>query len=81
MTIWQVGLVLGVRSPRDENEAKTATRRVPGSHPAYIDEQATEQHGREETMLRHAWIDPSASGRLNQKVEPRPGALSTPTCP
>jgi hypothetical protein len=81
MMIWQAGLVLGVRSPRDENEGKTATRRVPGSHPAYLDEHTTEQRGREETMLRHAWFDPSASGRLNQKVEPRPGALWTPTCP
>ena len=29
----------------------------------------------------HARIGPTASGRVNQKVEPRPGALSTPTCP
>ena len=27
------------------------------------------------------WIGPVDSGRVNQKVEPRPGALSTPTCP
>jgi len=45
------------------------------------DEQATERHGREETRHRHAWISPVASGRVNQKAEPRPGALSTPTCP
>jgi hypothetical protein len=31
--------------------------------------------------IRHAWISPSSSGTVNQKVEPRPGALSTPTCP
>src|SRR5215470_18002774 len=41
----------------------------------------TEQHGREETIRRYAWIGPLASGRVNQKVEPWPGALSTPTCP
>ena len=32
-------------------------------------------------LLPYAWISPAASGRINQKVEPRPGALSTPTCP
>ena len=46
-----------------------------------LDEQTTEKRGREEAMLRHTWISPAANGRLNQKVEPRPGALSTPTCP
>src|SRR5579859_6379414 len=57
------------------------TRRVPVSRPACLDEQTTETHRREEVMRRHAWISPSTSGTLNQKVEPRPGALSTPTCP
>src|SRR5215469_12176599 len=44
-------------------------------------EHTTERRDHEETMLRHAWFNPSASGRLNQKVEPSPGALWTPTCP
>ncbi len=35
-----------------------------------LDEQTTEKRGREEAMLRHAWISPAANGRLNQKIEP-----------
>ena len=32
-------------------------------------------------LLHHGWRDPLARGKVNQKVEPCPGVLATPTCP
>jgi hypothetical protein len=44
--------------------------RAPVSHPACLDGQTTETHRREEVIRRHAWISPSTSGTVNQKVAP-----------
>src|SRR6266516_609598 len=68
----QMDIVFGGKLPPERRNGVVGIH----NHPIHIEKNRFVHH-----PVRYSLISPLASGKVNQKVEPRPGALSTPTCP